>query len=67
MSIFRIAPEAQADLDSIWEYIAVDNIGAADRLFESFCAKLTLLAEAPGVGRPRDEFAPGLRSFPVGN
>lgn len=67
MSRFRIAPEAQADLDSIWDYIAADNIAAADRLLETCRTKLALLAEAPGLGRPRDEFARALRSLPVGN
>ena len=66
MSSFRISPAAQADLDSIWDYVAARNAVAADKLLRIFCAKLTLLADAPGVGRPRDEFAPALRSFPVG-
>ena len=67
MSRYRIAPLAQTDLDSIWDYIAADDIAAADRLLESFRTKLALIAEAPGLGRPRDEFARSLRSFPVGN
>ena len=67
MSRFRVSREAQTDFDSIWEYIAAEDLGAADRLLELFRIKLTLLAEAPGVGRSREEFAPSLRSFPVGN
>lgn len=31
MSGFVLHPEAFADLDDIWEYIAADNVNAADR------------------------------------
>ncbi len=67
MRRYRLSPEARSDLDSIWDYIADDNIPAADGLLHKVHEKLRLLAEAPGVGRPRDELAPGLRSLPVGN
>ena len=32
MSGYAFHPEAFTDLDDIWEYIAADNIDAADRL-----------------------------------
>jgi hypothetical protein len=32
MSGFVLHPEALTDLDDIWEFIASDNVGAADRL-----------------------------------
>jgi len=34
-----------------------------DRFIETFDS----LADMPGMGRQREELAPGLRSFPVGN
>ena len=67
MTRYRISPAAQADFDSIWDHIAVDNIAAANGLLQAIRVKVELLAEAPGLGRPRDEFAPRLRSFPVGD
>jgi plasmid stabilization system protein ParE len=34
MSGFVLHPEAYTDLDDIWEYIADDNLDAADRVLE---------------------------------
>jgi len=34
MSGFVLHPQAYADLDEIWEYIAIDNLDAADRVRE---------------------------------
>jgi len=34
MSKFVLHPEAGADLNEIWDYIAADNLGAADRVLE---------------------------------
>jgi plasmid stabilization system protein ParE len=31
MSEFVLHPQAYADLDDIWEYMAADNVDAADR------------------------------------
>jgi toxin ParE1/3/4 len=61
------SPEAQADVDDIAFYIARDNLDAALRLIDTFDEKLKLLASFPGAGAARDELAPDLRSFPVGN
>ena len=55
MSGYALSADADLDLDQIWEYIAADNIDAADRwigkLFEAFEA----LARAPGMGHTRDD------------
>ena len=40
---------------------------AADRLIDAITARFPLLAANPGMGRERNEFAPGLQSFPVGD
>lgn len=65
----RIAPQASADLDDIWYYIASDSrsIEIADQFIDSITARFLLLGDHPYLGRPRDDdFGIGLRSFPVG-
>lgn len=66
---YRLAPEAEIDLDDIWYYITKDSnsIQIADRLIDSITETFFLLATYPHIGRRRDEdLRPGLRSFPVG-
>jgi toxin ParE1/3/4 len=65
----RLAPEAEAELDDIWYYIAKESqsIEIADRVVDSITDRFFLLANYPHIGRRRDEdLRPGLRSFPVG-
>lgn len=65
----RLAPQAEAELDDIWYYVAKESgsIEIADRLIDSLTDRFFLLASHPYVGRRRDEdLRPGLRSFPVG-
>jgi toxin ParE1/3/4 len=65
----RLAPEAEAELDDIWYYVAKESgsIDIADRLVDSITERFYLLARHPHMGRRRDEdLRPGLRSFPVG-
>jgi toxin ParE1/3/4 len=62
-------PQADADLDDIWYYIASGSgsVEIADRFVDSLTARFLLLASHPNVGRSRDtDLRPGLRSFPVG-
>jgi toxin ParE1/3/4 len=61
------SPESDEDLFEIAAYIARDNLAAALRLIDKLDVKLRLLSEFPGLGRARDDLAPSLRSFPVGN
>jgi len=44
MSGYAFHPDAFADLDEIWEYIAEDNIDAADRVLADIHAVLRTLA-----------------------
>ena len=60
-------PDAEADLDEIWLYIAQDDPNAADRFLDLIEERCQLLAENPLMGRSRPELAPRLRSFPVRN
>src|ERR1041385_6996242 len=65
----RIAPQAEADLDGIWYYVATEtgSFEIADHLIDSITERFLLLSRYPRIGRPRDEeLRPGLRSFPVG-
>ena len=61
MTGFVLGVDADLDLDGIWEYIAADNVDAADRwvgkLFDAFEA----LARAPGMGHKRED----LTDYPV--
>jgi toxin ParE1/3/4 len=69
MKRIRVSHPAEKDLDDIWYYVArnSDSIDVADRLLESITEAFCLLAQAPEAGTRRDEIAPGLRGFPVGN
>ena len=60
-------PAAEQDLIEIAAYIEADNAVAADRLLDTLEEKIKLLSEFPRLGRSREELAPPLRSFPVGN
>jgi toxin ParE1/3/4 len=65
----RVVPQAEAELDNIWYYVAKESgsVEIADRLIESITERFYLLACHPHIGRHRDEdLRPGLRSFPVG-
>lgn len=69
MSGFQLLPEAEAELDGIWLYVARESgsIEIANRLIDSITDRFWLLAQHPQIGRRRDhDFRPGLRSFAVG-
>jgi|SRR5579871_2750959 len=67
---FRVAPQAETDLDSIWYFLAIqsNSVDVADRVIESITARFVLLAQQPYIGRRRDEdLRPGIRTFVVGD
>ena len=64
---FRKRSQVDADLDSIWRYIAADSVKAADRLIERIGAVFEMLVQNPLAGRERSELVVGLRSFAVAN
>ena len=53
MSGYAFHPDAFADLDEIWEYIAQDNVDAADRVLADIHSTLTTLAGSPQLGHRR--------------
>ena len=67
MPTIKRTPESLQDYRDIWQFIARDNIEAANRMLDQIDAKLESFLSMPQSGTPRDEFSPGLRSFPVGN
>jgi len=67
---FRVAPQAESDLDEIWYFLATqsNSVDVADRVIDSITARFALLATHPYVGRRRDEdLRPGVRTFTVGD
>jgi toxin ParE1/3/4 len=66
MSRAEFMPSAKADLDEIWEYIAEDNVEAANRFIDRLVELAENLALQPSMGRSRAEFSPRLRSIPYG-
>jgi toxin ParE1/3/4 len=68
MPQYRVTDEARADLDAIWLYVAErGGTETADRLIDAIIERFPRLASIPGMGVAREDFAPGLRSFPVGD
>jgi plasmid stabilization system protein ParE len=55
MSGYAFHPDAFADLDEIWEYIAQDNVDAADRVLADIHSTVTLLAGSPQIGHRRPD------------
>jgi len=66
MSLLRISPRATADLLEIWSYIADDSAASADAFIDKLYETIQTLGRQPGLGRRREELAPGIQSFPYG-
>ena len=63
-----LRPQALADLEQIFVYIAESDLDAADRFLLNFEKSVGLLADQPGLGslpRFRKRELPGIRSWPV--
>ena len=58
--------QAESDLIDILADVGQRSLTAADRLADQIDRQCERLARFPGMGRKRDDLAPGLRSFPVG-
>ena len=65
--LFRTA-DAIADLDGIWDYIARDNIAAADRLTDELSERFALILSSPEIGESQPLLADGnYRRITCGN
>lgn len=66
-SRFILSPEALADLDQIWLFIAADSIDAAERNEERLRSAMNLIGQKPNIGHARPDITPRLVTFwPVG-
>ena len=50
MFAYVLSPEALQDLQDIWDFIAADNVTAADKLEDEFFEAFGRLAQRPGLG-----------------
>ena len=66
MSVYKLTKLAERDVFEIWDYIAKDNIDAADLVLEYLHAQCRMLSKSPGMGRLREDFASKLYVLPVG-
>jgi plasmid stabilization system protein ParE len=67
MSQYVLSVAAELDLDQIWEFIAEDNIDAADRWIDKLFDAFQSLAQAPGMGHRREDLtAHPILFWPVG-
>ena len=64
--VLRTLP-ANADLMEIWVHLAEENIEIANSILQTIGCKCQDCAELPGMGRRRDDLAPGLRCIAQGN
>ena len=55
MSEFELHPQAVTDVEEIWDYIAQDNLAAADRLVDEIFAAFAGLAAMPEKGYIRKD------------
>lgn len=68
MTRFVFSPAAADDLNEIWEYIARDDIDAADRFRDQVYDAVGRLAEMPRMGHRREDLAnKAIRVWSVGN
>lgn len=57
MKRYVLTPSAKRDLGDIWDFIAQDNVDAADRVLDALEAAMSKLAKNPGLGQWREELA----------
>jgi toxin ParE1/3/4 len=66
MSGFVFHPAAFRDINEIWEFIAEDNLNAADRILDELQESIEKLVDFPEMGFRREELtSKPLRFFPV--
>lgn len=59
-------PLANEDILAIWDYIARENVQAADQLLYKVDETLKKIARTPGMGGLQEKYGIGIRAFPVG-
>ena len=61
MSGYVLSRDAERDLEDLWDYIAEENVEAADRLTARLFDAFEELGRFPGLGHKRED----LTNFPV--
>jgi antitoxin ParD1/3/4/toxin ParE1/3/4 len=68
MSAYVLSPEALQDLKDIWDFIASDNVNAANKLQDEFFEAFEKLARRPRMGHTRSDLtARDVRFWPIGS
>ncbi|MCO5731099.1 type II toxin-antitoxin system RelE/ParE family toxin [Rhizobium sp. SSA_523] len=68
MSVFRLTPAAEADLDEIWRYtMRTWSAERADRYSDDFFDAFDLLVQNPNLGRKAEGFGERYRRLFVGH
>jgi plasmid stabilization system protein ParE len=57
MKTFVLTPLAARDLNEIWDYLAEDNVEAANGTLSALEKTMRKLAKQPGIGHLRDDLA----------
>lgn len=57
MKSYVLTPSARRDVNDIWDYIAGDNLEAADRVLLHLESAMAKLARTPGIGHWREGLA----------
>ncbi len=61
MTFHILSEDADRDLDGIWDYIAADNVDAADRWIGKLVDAFDAIGDTPGIGHKRED----LTAYPV--
>lgn len=65
---YVLSPDALQDLQDIWDFIAADNVSAANKLEDQFFEAFDMLAKRPRVGHTRSDLTErDVRFWPVGS
>jgi plasmid stabilization system protein ParE len=67
MTGYHFHPEADLDLDEIWEFIAQDSPAGADKVTDDIVAAIEALVSAPHIGHRRTDLTRPLRFWRVPN
>ena len=67
MAELFVSRRAEADLRSVWRYIASDNPAAADRVLLRIDKRMQILRSFPEIGTRRNDIRRGMRMLVEGS
>jgi plasmid stabilization system protein ParE len=68
MPAYVLSPDALQDLQNIWNFIALDNVAAADKLENEFFEAFEMLVQHPQMGHARSDLTErDVRFWPIGS